>query len=201
MQNHCLNADLSHKRRGVATLWLILALPLFLIILGALLEIANLWLARIELKNGLDAASLAAVKEWAESPGGTDTQPARAVGVNFATANNAGGQPIPLSDNYLMAGGVNENDTNDDGLVFGAVDTSDLTNIEFDAGEVPSCNILSDPIFGVRAQSNIPVNSIFANLLGLPLGPYSIEAKSDAIYDCQIGSPRLVHINQFTLGP
>jgi Flp pilus assembly protein TadG len=201
MRIRLVHSELVHRRRGVATLWLILALPLFLIILGALLEIANLWLARIELKNGLDAASLAAVKEWAESPGGTDTQPARAVGVDFATANDSGGQPIPLATNYDVGGGVNENDTNDDGLIFGAVDVSDLTDIVFDAGEAPSCTVASQDVFGVRAQSNIPVNSIFSNLLGLPLGPYSIEAKSDAIYDCNIGSPRLVHINQFLPGP
>lgn len=133
--------------------------------------------------------------------GGTDTQPARAVGVDFATANDSGGQPIPLATNYDVGGGVNENDTNDDGLIFGAVDVSDLTDIVFDAGEAPSCTVASQDVFGVRAQSNIPVNSIFSNLLGLPLGPYSIEAKSDAIYDCNIGSPRLVHINQFLPGP
>jgi len=62
MRIRLVHSELVHRRRGVATLWLILALPLFLIILGALLEIANLWLARIELKNGLDAASLEAVK-------------------------------------------------------------------------------------------------------------------------------------------
>jgi len=162
-KRRCSRSELP-ARRGVATLWLILALPIFLIILGAILEISNLWLARIQLKNGLDAAALAAVKEWAETPLVANTQPARDVGVSFANANKAGGDPIPLSDN--SGSGPNQNDTYNDGLILGAINDSDLTNIEFDAEEIPSCQSIQGRI-RVDIFKDSPNSSRTDRLIGI----------------------------------
>ncbi|MCS7303479.1 MAG: pilus assembly protein TadG-related protein, partial [Thermoguttaceae bacterium] len=59
-------------RRGIATFWLLLFVPVFLVLLGLVVNVANLWLARVELETALEAAALAAVKEWGENlSGGT----------------------------------------------------------------------------------------------------------------------------------
>jgi len=54
----------SNSRRGIATLWPILFSGAMLLILCFVVEIAHLWLTRVELENSLEAAALAAVKEW-----------------------------------------------------------------------------------------------------------------------------------------
>ena len=41
-----------------------------LVLLSVLLGIASLWLARVELETALEAAALAAVKEWGDQGGG-----------------------------------------------------------------------------------------------------------------------------------
>jgi hypothetical protein len=55
-----------HFRRGVVIMWIILAIPAVLTLLILVLEISNLWFARIELEDTLEAAALAGVKTWSE---------------------------------------------------------------------------------------------------------------------------------------
>lgn len=134
------------KRRGIGTLWLILILPLAMILLCVVLEVGNLWLARQELEDSMEAAALAAVKQWADPPV-VDTMTPREVGVQYAAANTAGGTPVTISTNYDNAtGGVNQNAECDltnivgsDGiLVFGAI-TDTVSPYTFNAGVQPSC--------------------------------------------------------------
>ena len=122
--------------------------------------IGNIWLARVELENALEAAALAAVKDWAEMPGaGGDTFIPRNVGVAYAGTNTISGVPVDIRTNYAAAtGGVNQNwlcyPTKPDpatglpprgNLVFGAVTIENPGTpdeyIEFDAGTRPSCGI------------------------------------------------------------
>jgi Flp pilus assembly protein TadG len=76
-------------RRGSATLWMLIWVPCLLVLLSVLLNVANLWLARVELETALEAAALAAVKEWGDSGGG-ETFPSRQVGMQYASANIIG---------------------------------------------------------------------------------------------------------------
>ena len=94
--------------RGIAVLWLLAALPVFLLVLIFLLDIANLWLARVELENGLESAALSAVKEWGDAGGG-DTLVPRTVGVAYAQANRVRAVPLTLVTNYGPADGPNQN--------------------------------------------------------------------------------------------
>jgi hypothetical protein len=151
------------RRRGWATLWLIIWLPALLVLLSALLGIANLWLARVELETALEAAALAAVKEWGDQGGGETFIP-RQVGVEFAAANCVRGVPVAIDPNYdgplaALLGqplvrlasvapvtGCNENRSctltasPPGNLVFGAISEDDPDNVMFNAGECPSCN-------------------------------------------------------------
>ena len=57
---------MARLRRGIATIWVILSLPVALILLITVVEIGNLWTARTELQTNLEAAAIAAVKTWGD---------------------------------------------------------------------------------------------------------------------------------------
>ena len=63
---------------------------MLLVLFAVVVEGVHLWLARVELENAMEAAALAAVKEWAAWPSGPDsgwTHAARIVGQQYAAAN------------------------------------------------------------------------------------------------------------------
>jgi Flp pilus assembly protein TadG len=138
------------SRRGSATIWLIVTLPVLLILFCFVLNIAQQWLARVELENALEAAALAAVKEWGDANGG-DTLIPREVGVEYANLNRMRGFRVQIGTNYEPdpdLGGVNQNKLCDvvkgpppDGnLIFGAITHDDPEfPITFNAGVRPSC--------------------------------------------------------------
>src|SRR6185503_11453281 len=72
------------RRRGSATLWMIIWLPCLLTLFCVLVGVANLWLARVELENALEASALAAVKQWGDANGAGGTLTARDVGVGYS---------------------------------------------------------------------------------------------------------------------
>jgi hypothetical protein len=131
-------------RRGAATLWTILAIPAVLTLLGVLTEVANLYLARIELTNAMESAALAAVKHWGDAGGG-DTWIPRTVGNQFSFANTVNGAPVDLSVidptlNYNPASPCNQNNCSEGVLVFGAI-VDDDPEFVFDCCETPSCGV------------------------------------------------------------
>src|SRR5206468_2313998 len=96
-------------RGGSATLWMVMWLPCLLVLFCVLVGVANLWLARIELENSLEASALAAVKQWGDAGGG-DTLLPRQVGVSYARANAVRRNPVVIGTNYNAGSGANQND-------------------------------------------------------------------------------------------
>jgi Flp pilus assembly protein TadG len=90
-------------RRGVVTLWTVLAIPFVLAVFCALLEVGHLWQARVQLESALHAAALASVQEWGER-GGTAEQmdAAELQGKAFALANTIHGVPVDLDDRAVV---------------------------------------------------------------------------------------------------
>jgi hypothetical protein len=100
-------------RRGIATIWVILSLPVALILLITVVEIGNLWTARTELQTNLEAAALAGVKTWGDesealsmpmSPHPTPgafavTSAARDAAVSTFAVNSVNGQFFTLNRN------------------------------------------------------------------------------------------------------
>lgn len=155
-------------RQGVSLLWIIIAFPALILFLVFAVEIGNIWLARIELEQSLEANALAAVKQWAEGGGG-DTEEARIVGNAFSIANPVRGVPLDLTDEILNTA-FNLEDLNYDPsmpndnaecvditdyqefidhqeavMIFGAIiQTENLTNraesVIFNAAVTPSCS-------------------------------------------------------------
>jgi hypothetical protein len=135
--------------------------PVLLIMFVVVVEAVHLWLARVELENALEAAALAAVKEWAETddPGSGEswTRAARDVGVAFAAANVIGKNAVVVSTNlgdHSNPNNPNENGSCQGDLVFGAV--APVEPYLFKAGEPPSC--VSD--LGGRVLMDVTTNQI-----------------------------------------
>ncbi len=129
------------RRRGIATLWTILFIPVLLLLFIIAVEAGYLWLSRVELENALEAAALAAVKEWGDANGGSTWVP-RQIGVEYAAANTINGVPVAIDMNYNAANLPNENDSCDGDLVFGAITNEDYECgdlVIFNAGIRPSC--------------------------------------------------------------
>ena len=85
------------RRHGISVLWLLLVLPLAAGMTLSVVEIGNLWIARAELENALEAATLAAAREWGEQGAeGDDVDLAAAVGIDFAGFNTVAGDPVTI---------------------------------------------------------------------------------------------------------
>ncbi len=135
------------RHRGSATLWLVIWLPCLMALFCVLVGVANLWLARVELENAMEAAALAAVKAWGDVGGGNTLTP-RNVGVSYALANSVRRDPALIGTNYNPANGSNQNDQCDVGmsppsgnLIFGSINDDNPDNIIFNAGIVPGCGL------------------------------------------------------------
>jgi Flp pilus assembly protein TadG len=190
---------LARTRRGISTLWLILILPALLILLCLVIEIGNLWLARVELEDSLEAAALSAVKEWGDANGG-DTFNAREVAREFAEVNRVRGAAVGLAAalNYTAAS-TNDNTSSGGELVFGAI-TSTSPTVDFNANTVPSCGlgtVLFDASSGPNMQqinawginfspvttaTNLTIDSVTIDLQ---------ETDTDAFFDFSLNPPEL----------
>ena len=177
------------RRAGVVTLWLILTLPVLLMLLIFLIEIANVWRARVELENALEAAALAAVKEWKDDP--VDTVGARAIAITYAGANTVTGSPVGITANG-GGGGANGNASATGNLILGAVTTAAIPWV-FDGSTAPDCGAGRD--FGVRAQATIQVNSVAAGLGGYDVPVLWVSATATARCACGVGTqPQLIRV-------
>ena len=204
-------------RRGISVLWLIVTLPIFVSLFVGVVVVGNIWLARVELENALEAAALAAVKEWGEKGGG-DTLVPRNVGVAYAGANTISGAALDICTNYGgEAGSLNQNllwapvkpnpatgARADGNLVFGAVTVVNSgtpgEHVKFDARTHPSCESGNGVAFGVRAQAIAPVANPLCKIGPLTLPTRYVTVKTTAIYDCVEGRPRLIRVDEF-IGP
>lgn len=145
---------LACQRRGVAALWLILVLPVLVLLLGLVIEIGNIWRARVELENALEAAALAAVKQWGSAGGGSGTETARLVGVEYASANTVTGSPVVIDTNWDTGIATNENANCAGDLVFGAVVT-DVIPWVVDANEPAGCGYGVDLLFDATSGASM----------------------------------------------
>ncbi len=150
----------SKSRAGIITFWAIISIPIFLCVLCVVLEIGNLWLARIQLKNALESAALAGVKHWGDKGGG-DTQASRVVGNAFASSLLINGVPVNLSSidptlNYKGFNSSTNQNTSCTGLfVFGSI-TDDSPAYVFDPCDPGGCGIsIFDVVFDVSQSGNL----------------------------------------------
>ncbi len=209
-------------RRGIATFWLLLFVPVFLVLLGLVVNVANLWLARVELENALEAAALAAVKEWVENPSSSPhpTAGPRAVGVAYAAANTVRGQPLVIDDNLHPSPSPSNPNANEyccvgkpdpggsppvppsGNLIFGSVyqdpdDPQCPNGLIFDASLSPDCLASPRRHHAVRAQAIVPVATLWSTILGSNFPKGYVTVHVTAMYECGANQPRLIHVDKF----
>lgn len=145
-------------RQGVVTFWALVSVPVFMLMFCVVVEIGNLWMARIQLKNALESAALAAVKTWGDARGG-DTTLARTVGNRFASACVINGVSVDLS---TLPGGLNDNfaDVDNDNasctgtLVFGSI-TADDPEYAFDSCVTGGCGVNANVLIDASSNGNL----------------------------------------------
>ena len=192
-------------RRGIATFWIVLWLPVLLVMFCVVVNIGTIWLARVELENSLESTALAAVKEWGDQRGGS-TVPARRVGVSYARNNMIRQQPLQILANYdPSAGDDNPNENRfcrpvqGGHLVFGSVSGLRTAGpVVFQANVAPSEDDDEDRVYAVRAQITVPVRLLCGRLCGFGmLQERCVSAKATAVYDCRTRRVRLIRVDQF----
>jgi hypothetical protein len=185
-------------RRGVSTLWIILTLPVVLCLLGVIVEGGNVWLARLELSNAVEAAALAGVDTWGdEAPPNNPMarHAARNRAVELFAANTIRGQTFAMSPNGTMGMGMGMGASNnavcgDDPAVTGNIvmlgeigGLAGPSPYPFDATKALSAMASATTDLGVRVQARVAVNSLAANWCGAPIGPFYVKAHAVARYD------------------
>ncbi|MCY2991718.1 MAG: pilus assembly protein TadG-related protein [Planctomycetota bacterium] len=155
------------RRRGVATVWLIAAAPALLVLLALVTEIGNVWLARIELGNAVEAGALAGAKAWGDA--GTDTAAARVIALasalEFTNANWVHRQPPVTPD-----------------VVFGSFDAGVFT---------PAPPAITIGQFACRVNATANVNPLWAGTT--VFCTKTVQNSATAWYSAPV--PRLVHVN------
>lgn len=199
MQRISSKYELHQNRRGIAVLWLVIWGSMFLTFFCVVLEIATLWQAHVEVKNSLDAAALAAVKEWRARGFVNPTVIPRNSGVAYAGANPVLGNNVTLDPNYTVEtpANPNGNDSPTGEIVFGGLDglTAPIT---FDPNANISLGFTFIPIPAVRVQKTIPVQGFCSSLFGF--SPFNVTASSVAAISSlalplpPLDQPRLVSV-------
>lgn len=206
MQTLHTKQQLHQNRRGIAILWLILWGGMFLTFFCVVLEISTLWQAHVEFKNSMDAAALAAVKDWGVSGVGPTNIP-RNVGVAYTQANPILGTTFTPQTNLgtVTPANPNANDTNNGNFVFGAINgvTAPITfngnaEVSCAAGDVTiritdnsaDGGVYADSIYvSFNEGSNLAIDSIKFILPDKVKGPASAFAYFDSSDPPQVLTP------------
>jgi hypothetical protein len=192
---------------------MVIWMPALLVLFLALVGVANLWLARVELENALESSALAAVKQWGDANGAGGTLIPRRAGVAYASGNSLRGSPLTIGLNYdPISGGVNQNDeclagkTPPSGnLIFGAIDDSNPGHVIFNAGLQPSCaagavlfdatasgqgNIAQDNAWGISFQCH-PLTPPGLRIARVVIDLQPDFPTTDGVFDFGSGGPVL----------
>jgi Flp pilus assembly protein TadG len=171
-------------RRGMVTLWTLLFVVVLLTILYVVIQVAQLWLAREKLENAVEAAALAAVKQWGDDGGGTScVADALARGEAYALANTVNGTPLDLS-NPAIAPSVN--------WQFGSV-VPDGTGYDFTADPTATQSL------AVVLQTTCTTTGLFQQLFGELLPSSTVQAQVAAFYDTTLPSTDPQHVRLIRL--
>lgn len=175
-------------RRGVAGLWVLVMVPALVGVLLFVVDAAVIWQAQGEAQTAVEAAALAAVREFALNNPSFDTD-ARNAAVAYAAANTAASSPVFVDPNF---GNFPSGD-----VVLGVITGGGPYT--FDSSAPPTNPVCSgSPRLAVMVRTEHQVNSlVLSTFLDRPVGTYYVQARAVAQYDCVAGTPRLVQVAAF----
>lgn len=177
------------NRRGITAVWLILAAPLLVIVLGLVLNIGFRWLGRAEIRNAAVSGAQAGAQVWGEAK--KDKPESRAAAVTaarqFTQANTVtGGARVPDSNSKqtkksTKKARVSRSAPHAKRVLLGSVHGSTFVIGEKDP---PNRACLVEAFVQVEGP------------LGWLTGPTRIHASAAAVYDSTTGSAKMVHITK-----
>jgi Flp pilus assembly protein TadG len=169
----------------MVTLWTLLFVVVLLTILYVVIQVAQLWLARQKLENAVEAAALAAAKQWGDAGGrSTNVAAAQARGEAYAAANTVNGISLDLT-NSAIAPSVN--------WQFGSA-TPNGTGYSFTANPSAASNL------AVVLQTTFTATGLFQQLVGETISSSTVQARVAAFCDTSLPSSdprriRLIRLN------
>lgn len=172
-------------RRGVAGMWVLVMVPALVGVLLFVVDAAVIWQAQGEAQTAVEAAALAAVREYAlDNP--TFDNDVRNAAVIYAAANTAASTPVFVDPNF---GNFPSGD-----VVLGTV--TGVGPYTFDSTASPANPVCTGgPRLAVMVRTEHQVNSlVLSTFLERPVGTYYVQARAVAQYDCAAGTPRLVQV-------
>ena len=129
----------TRQRRAVSTLWVILLMPVLALLICLVVDVANLWLARVELESTVEATALAGAIDWGRKGGGADTLASRERARAIFESNQIRAVSNTIGLNHSFGGDANQNDQCPSGeLVFGSINRT-TTPYTFNANVVGGC--------------------------------------------------------------
>jgi Flp pilus assembly protein TadG len=181
----------SHRtdnRRGIATFWVIATGPVLLALLVLVTDVANVWLARVELKNAVEAGALAGADVWGDgSNDAANRTAAHAAAESLAEANLVLGAAIDVDANDNPANTNNNAALQCAGAVL--LGTYTAATESFDANSGPAA--ADQRACRVHATAAVP--SLWLGFAG----PYGVQASATAVADGS-GGARLVRVTSGT---
>lgn len=187
----CRTGSCHQARRGIAGLWLLVMVPALVGVLLFIIDVAVIWQAQGEAQTAVEAAALAAVREYANGNPSYDSD-TRDAAVQYAAANTAGvGQPL-LPSVYV--------DSNLGNAASGDVVLGEITGAgpyTFDSNAPPTgCTPGRRLAVMVRTEHQVD-SLILSTFLGRPVGTYYVQARAVAQYECSAGEPRLIQVSAY----
>lgn len=173
----------ARQRRGGVMLWAIAGVPMALAMLALVTDFGNLWLARVELENAVEAAALAGAQQWGDrADDATNRTRAHNMAKAFGESNVVVGKLILVDSND------NNANTNNNASPTGAVLLGQLTGETFHFNTPPAA--VTERACKVEVAYSLPSLWKF-------LGTFTVRASSAAAYNNATegaGFPRLVRV-------
>lgn len=161
------------QRRGISTVWLILALPVLFVMFIFLTDYANIVRARVELQAAVDAGALAGANYLTSTTGHLDK--ARSAALTYTEANTVIGKHVQITDNFGV--GTNSNATTTGNIVIGTYSSNGDGTFTF----TPSIAVPAAATSGaVLVRASFSVNSFWKSTLGFKTAVYHVQAQAVA---------------------
>lgn len=172
MKNKLPTTSSNSLRRGIATIWVLASMPVVLTLLVMLIDSGNLWVARAELKNALDAAALSGAKTWGEGGGTLQT---RFDAQDAFNTNTILGTQYSLSTSEGACSNGNPSPSATADVLLGTI-TDGVGGYTFDCSGTPGCIVGAfSVVFAVDTTQVCPTDPTTADTF-TRLSAYRIES-------------------------
>jgi hypothetical protein len=172
-------------------MWVIAAAPALRVLFALVTEVGNIWLARIELSNAVEAAALAGAQAWGDAPADNYASRvnARNRALDFSQLNWVHGQP-PVTALNNNGSGLDNDDNNNQSCAGSVILLGSLSA----AGilDTTASNPIPPDQRACRVDATTQVKPLWGAIL---CGPTTVQNSATAKFDSASQTPRLACVN------